>query len=68
MKFYFEFKGKKLKNTECFSYQEGQFILFKIVDQCLDTYRRNYNNQIFGDEELRIQEKILSQLKLRIRD
>jgi hypothetical protein len=68
MTFYFEFKGKKLKNTECFSYQEGQFILFKIVDECLAAYRRNYNNQIFGDEELRIQEKILSQLKLRIRD
>ena len=66
MKFYFEFKGKKLRNTECFSYQEGQFILLKIVDQCLSVYRKNYNNQIFGEEELRFQEKVLSHLRLRI--
>lgn len=68
MVYYFEFKGKKLRNTECFSYQEGQFILLKIVDQCLSEYRKNMNQQIFGEEELRFQEKILAHLTLRIRD
>lgn len=68
MQYYFEFKGKKLKNTECFTYQEGQFILLKIVDQCLSEYRKYYDQQIFGEEELRFQEKILSHLTLRIRD
>lgn len=66
MLYYFEFKGKKLKNTECFTYQEGQFILLKIVDQCLSEYRIKRNHQIFGEEELRFQEKILSHLTLRI--
>lgn len=68
MLYYFEFKGKKLKNTECFSYQEGQFILLKIVDQCLAEYRKKMKPQIFGEEELRFQEKILSNLTLRITD
>ncbi len=68
MLYYFEFKGKKLRNTECFSYQEGQFILLKIVEQCLNEYRKNMNQQIFGEEELRFQEKVLSHLTLRITD
>lgn len=68
MLYYFEFKGKKLKNTECFSYQEGQFILLKIVDQCLAEYRKKMNQQVFGEEELRFQEKVLSYLTLRITD
>lgn len=64
MKFHFEFKGKKLKGTECFSYQEAKFNLIKVLDQCMITYRRSYNKKIGGTEELKLQEKILSKLNL----
>jgi hypothetical protein len=64
MRFYFEFKGKKLQGTECFSYQEARFILVKILDQCMRTYKKRYDKKIYGNEELKLQHKILSKLNL----
>lgn len=64
MKFYYEFKGNKLLGTECFSYQEAKVVLVKIVDQCVKSYRRNYGHYLLTHDELRLQSKILSQLKL----
>ena len=43
MKLYFEFEGNKLKGTECYSYQGAKFILFKILDECMNTYKTRKN-------------------------
>lgn len=64
MKLYIEFNGNKLRGTECFSYQEARFMLIKILDQCMESYKKYYNKRIFGSEELQMQYKILSKLKM----
>lgn len=64
MKLYIEFDGRKLTGTECFSYQEAQFVLYKILEKCMARYSKNHGKRIFEHEELKLQDKILSKLKL----
>ena len=64
MKFYYELKGNKLNGTECRSYQQAKFILFKIIDECIEHYEFAHNRKMNCTEELRFQNKILSKLKL----
>lgn len=64
MTLYLEFNGKRLKGTECFNYQEARYVLIKILDQCMDTYKKNYNERVSATEQLQIQYKILSSLKM----
>ena len=64
MKLYFEFEGNKLKGTECYSYQGAKFILFKILDECMNTYKMKNRNRVMGYDEIILQHKILSKLKL----
>lgn len=64
MTLYFEFKGKKLKGTESFSYQEAKYKLAKLVEQCIDAHKFSYNKTYLGEEELILCNKILINLKL----
>lgn len=61
---YFEFKGKKLSGTDCYTYQEAKYVLFKIVDQCISTYKKKYNKHLTASEELYMYYKILSKLQM----
>ncbi len=64
MKLYIEFAGAKLSGTECLTYQEAQFMVFKIIDQCIVNYRKHNNRKVFAPEEMKLQTKIMSKLKL----
>lgn len=64
MKLYLEFAGTKLNGTECLTYQEAQFMVFKIIDQCIVNYRKNNKRKVFAPEEMKMQSKIMSKLKL----
>lgn len=64
MKLYFEFKGKKLKGTESFSYQEAKYKLAKLLEQCINTHKKAYNIAYLGEEELILSQKILMNLTL----
>ncbi|MGZ3692296.1 MAG: hypothetical protein ACXVAX_12380 [Pseudobdellovibrio sp.] len=64
MKLYFEFEGNKLKGTECYSYHSAKFMLFKILDECMNTYKTRSKNKMLGNDEIIMQHKILSKLKL----
>lgn len=64
MKLYIEFAGTKLNGTECLTYQEARFMVFKIVDQCIVNYRKHNKRKVFATEEMWLQSKILAKLKL----
>lgn len=66
MKLYIEFAGTKLSGTECVTYQEAKFMVFKIIDQCILNYRNNTKRKILATEEMKLQSKIMSKLKLKL--
>ncbi len=65
MNYYIEFNGRKLGESDCLSYNEAQNLVFKILVQCLQTYRKLYSQKTSSQTDERVlQEKILAQLKI----
>ena len=64
MKFYLEFDGNILNETECFNYQQVGVNILKIISQCMLRLKSNRKRNISPHEELLIKDRILAKLKI----
>ena len=64
MKYYFELNGRKLEQSECYSYNEIYHQLHDVLDQCVKRYRECYRYDATRSELIRLQEKILARIRI----